>query len=132
MQDQEMQSQLEMVMSSKEWPVLNEWLLDEELAKLSLTINEDISWFAGHFPEQAVLPGVVQIHWATQLSKILFAKEGATLSFRAANNVKFKTMILPGQTLELHIKFNRDKNSVAFSYQKQEEQFSTGTLVFAL
>jgi len=81
-----------------QWPVFNQVELIDGQVNLVLGIPENLSFFAGHFPEQAVLPGVVQIHWAGELGKLLFNIEG----FAALKNVKFNSMVLPNSQIILH------------------------------
>lgn len=109
------------------WPMLSsvEWM--EDTVRLSLYVPDDLSYFAGHFPGQPVLPGVVQVHWAGELAKTLFAAKG----FSELKSVKFNSMILPNQTVSLTLSFNADKGSLRFDYVSGEEKFSSGSLVFS-
>lgn len=122
--------------TKKEWPEFIELVSEETVPKgaeitFSFDINPDIAWFAGHFPEQAVLPGVVQLHWATKLAETFFLSlSGLVKHFKAVNNIKFKTMILPKQPVSLLLKYNELKDTVSFSYYNADDVFSTGTLVF--
>jgi len=96
------------------------------VGELSLLIPSDLSWFVGHFPEQPVLPGVVQTHWACELAQHFFLIK----DLRKVKNLKFKTMVLPNISLDLELKFNDQKNTVSFEYKNQEESFSTAILQF--
>lgn len=122
--------------TKKEWPEWIELVSEEVVPKgveitFSFDINPDIAWFAGHFPEQSVLPGVVQLHWATKLAEIsVFSLSEPVKHFKAVNNIKFKTMILPEQSVSLLLKYNELKDTVSFSYYNAADVFSTGTLVF--
>ena len=90
-------------------------------------IPSSLSWFKGHFPEQAVLPGVVQVNWANTIAKNLFKIE----EFRGVNSLKFNTMILPDNTVTLSLAFNSEKQTVKFSYKSDDLLYSSGILVFA-
>lgn len=94
---------------------------------LSLFIPEDLSWFKGHFPEQAVLPGVVQLHWVGLFSQLLF---DSLSTFKVVNNLKYKQMVLPNTELNLVLEYNADKQKVAFVYENEDERFSSGSLQF--
>jgi len=119
------------LVSGEEWPRLLHSRLEKNEADFSFEIIEEISWFEGHFPEQAVLPGVVQLHWATKLAEISFLPllEGEKC-FKAVNNIKFKTMVLPGQVVDLSLRYDELKCAVKFSYHNVDDTFSTGTLIF--
>jgi len=69
----------------------------------NVTINEP--FFLGHFPEQPVMPGVLQIEAMAQLAGALLMKdlkESRKLPFlMAVNNVKFRKAVVPGDQLVL-------------------------------
>ena len=120
------------LVSGDQWPRLVKFDAADNHISLSFEVVDSISWFAGHFPEQAVLPGVVQIHWAMKLAQAVFPdllSEGR--HFKTANNIKFKSMILPGQMIDVDLKYKESKHTVAFSYHTADDIFSTGSLVFA-
>jgi len=109
-----------------EWPAFNRAELIEDQVNLLLGIPEDLRFFAGHFPEQAVLPGVVQIHWAGELAKFLFNISG----FAALKNVKFNSMVLPNNQIVLNLKYNKEKQTLRFDYTSETDKYSSGVLVF--
>ncbi len=119
------------ILSGDTWPRLLNYKAEGDEVRVSLAISNDISWFAGHFPEQAVLPGVVQVHWATVLSRSIFASVLSECEFKAVNNLKFKTVILPDQTIDLILQYKPTKSMVSFTYRSEDDVFSTGTLVFS-
>ncbi|MEB8432440.1 hypothetical protein OO007_09415 [Cocleimonas sp. KMM 6892] len=101
-------------------------------------IPASLSCFKGHFPDQAVLPGVVQINWANDLAKRIFKYE----EFRGVNYLKFNTMILPETKVILSLTLNPEKHTVKFRYtsiaeddsmtkEKNEVLFSSGIFVFS-
>ncbi len=120
--------QLNDLMAGDEWPEFVACAADAEETTVSITVSKDIAWFAGHFPEQAVLPGVVQIHWAAKIAKSIFSGLG---DFRIVNNIKFKTMIFPEAKVDIVFAYNPEKQSVKFAYKDSSHIFSTGTLVFS-
>ena len=116
--------------NSNEWPaitVAEEPAADPETVTLSLTINNDLSYLKGHFPDKPVVPGVVQVHWANLLACDLF---GITQSFTKMENVKFQSMILPEQTLLLSLRNNIEKQYIAFHYRLSDTVVSEGKLYF--
>ena len=122
-------------LDSSLWPTVLSVDIQQDTAQFSLHVTSDLSYFSGHFPTQAVLPGVVQIHWAGELCKLLFDSSG----FSELASVKFNSMILPRQTVDLSLRFNVDRQSLRFDYvgksvdgdQTRDEKFSSGSLVFA-
>lgn len=119
--------------------------VEENAYKIDCKIPASLSWFAGHFPDQPVLPGVVQVNWANDLAQQLFEIK----EFRGVNSLKFNTMILPETRVTLSLILNPEKNTVKFRYasfteddsitednsitkdNKDETLFSSGILVFA-
>lgn len=60
-------------------------------------------WFLkGHFPGNPVVPGVILCEILAQSACVLLAGEtsGATPMFTGLDNVKFKTPVKPGDTIE--------------------------------
>lgn len=113
-------------------PATNEWpqVITQEATEngycLQMAIDDKIHWFQGHFPQQAVLPGVVQVHWAASMIKHYFAIEE---NFSKVGNLKFKTMILPDTQLSLSLEASKP-HSVKFHYYNDDNSFSSGTLYF--
>ena len=120
------QEDLSQQFNGDQWPVFNQVVLIDGQVNLVLGIPENLSFFAGHFPEQAVLPGVVQIHWAGELGKLLFNIEG----FAALKNVKFNSMVLPNSQIILNLKYTSDKQTLRFDYTSDSDKYSSGALVF--
>ena len=82
-------------------------------------LSPDLPVFAGHYPEFPVFPGVLQIEAAMQAGAILLAKV-ATLApgkvpvATRINNVKFRRMVRPGETLEIEVELTERAASSVF------------------
>ncbi|MFH2094893.1 MAG: bifunctional UDP-3-O-[3-hydroxymyristoyl] N-acetylglucosamine deacetylase/3-hydroxyacyl-ACP dehydratase, partial [Bacteroidota bacterium] len=68
----------------------------------NVTMNE--AFFVGHFPEEPVMPGVLQIEAMAQVCAILGLNsipdpESYSTYFMKIDNVKFKRKVVPGDTL---------------------------------
>jgi len=68
----------------------------------NVTMNEE--FFKGHFPENPVMPGVLQVEAMAQAGGVLALKsvpdpENYLTYFMKIDNVKFKQKVIPGDTL---------------------------------
>src|ERR1041385_8585612 len=71
-----------------------------------VTINEQ--FFAGHFPEAPVMPGVLQIEAMAQVGAILALREFEDREskiplFSGIENARFRRPVAPGDTLRLEV-----------------------------
>ena len=74
----------------------------------NVTANEP--FFVGHFPEEPVMPGVLQVEAMAQCSGILVLScvdepERYSTYFMKIDNVKFRQKVVPGDTLIFHVSF---------------------------
>ena len=80
----------------------------------SVTYNEP--FFAGHFPQEPVMPGVLMIEALAQVGAVailsLPENKGKTAFFGAINNAKFKQMVLPGDRLKLECEIIKRKGPI--------------------
>ncbi len=76
------------------------------VAVKNVTVNEP--FFQGHFPQEPVMPGVLQVEAMAQTAGVLvlnFLEEPEKYStyFLKIDNVKFRQKVVPGDTLKLHV-----------------------------
>ncbi|MDE5749678.1 MAG: bifunctional UDP-3-O-[3-hydroxymyristoyl] N-acetylglucosamine deacetylase/3-hydroxyacyl-ACP dehydratase, partial [Duncaniella sp.] len=74
----------------------------------NITANEP--FFPGHFPQEPVLPGVLQIEAMAQTGGLLVLStvdepERYSTYFMKIDNVKFRQKVVPGDTLLFHVSF---------------------------
>ncbi len=74
----------------------------------NVTSNEP--FFQGHFPQEPVLPGVLQIEAMAQTGGLLVLSglddpERYSTYFMKIDNVKFRQKVVPGDTLVFHVSF---------------------------
>ena len=100
---------------------------DARHTELDIEVTDDNPWFAGHFPEMAILPGVVQIGWAVHFA---YAVHGLGPGVRTLEQVKFKRPILPGARLTLTLKVDPPAHKLRYEYKDAEHSYSSGTLLF--
>ena len=102
--------------------------ISENKAIVDMVINQDLYYFEGHFEAQKVLPGVVQIGWAQEISEELF-----NIKFEGGSPaVKFTSPILPNDRVKLTLEYLPEKKRLAFEYiitSKDNEKASSGKLV---
>jgi 3-hydroxyacyl-[acyl-carrier-protein] dehydratase len=71
-------------------------------------VDPQLDVFAGHYPQFAVLPGVLLCEAAFQAGAILIAStsppaEGQVPVVTRVNNVKFRRMVRPGDVLDIEV-----------------------------
>ena len=96
--------------------------------ELRLLVAADLEYFNGHFPEQAVLPGVTQLDWAVRLGCEHFGYNTAIANLEV---LKFQQLILPGQEVTLVISHNAAKEKLTFAYSDGDHRYASGRISFA-
>ena len=85
----------------------------------NVTMNE--YFFQGHFPDEPIMPGVLQIEALAQTACVLVSKslrdadtapKDMGILFTTIEKVKFKKPVVPGDVLELHVKIIKNKLSI--------------------
>lgn len=84
------------------------------VAKKCVSYNEP--FFAGHFPQEPVMPGVLIVEAMAQAGAVAILKQpdfqGKTAYFAALNNVKFKGKVVPGDVLMLEVEIIKVKGPI--------------------
>lgn len=80
------------------------------------TFRPDEFFVQGHYPGNPIVPGVILCEAALQSGAILLAeqlpRDGVPVAARL-NEVKFRKMVRPGDTIEMHVEVT-DRSSPAF------------------
>jgi 3-hydroxymyristoyl/3-hydroxydecanoyl-(acyl carrier protein) dehydratase len=95
--------------------------------RLQLTIPADLAYFAGHFPDLPLLPGVIQVKWAIELGRELLTFAG---TFRALSAVKFMRVIQPGEAIALTLEYSAETRQLDFEYVLDGRPCSSGSAHF--
>ncbi len=95
---------------------------------LDLDIHPELEHFRGHFPEGALLPGVVQLDWAIREGQRRFGPFGA---FRGLRVLKFQRPITPGMRVTLELTHLPAKGAIAFAYDSAAGRHAAGQAIFA-
>jgi len=85
------------------------------VATKNVTINEP--FFQGHFPEQPIMPGMLQVEALAQLGGLLLyldAEDDDRLGmFRSVEKVKFRRPVGPGDQLRLAVQVLKKRSNIA-------------------
>ena len=84
------------------------------VAKKCVSFNEP--FFAGHFPEEPVMPGVLIVEELAQTGAVaILGKDenrGKTAYFASINSAKFKRKVVPGDKLKMECEIIKKKGPV--------------------
>lgn len=90
------------------------------VAKKCVTYNEP--FFAGHFPKEPVMPGVLIIEALAQTGAVAILSvpenKGKTAYFAAINSAKFKGKVVPGDVLMLETEIIKVKGPIGVGSAK--------------
>ena len=88
---------------------------DKIVGLKNLTFNE--TFFQGHFPDNPVMPGVLQLEAIAQVAGVMLnsksGNEGKIAYFMSINNAKFRRMVKPGDQLRIVIEGQRIRSRMA-------------------
>lgn len=82
----------------------------------NVSINEP--FFAGHFPQRPVMPGVLIIESMAQTAGCLVVatlgpeSEGKLVYFMTVDNARFRRPVVPGDRMEVHVTKVRNRGNV--------------------
>lgn len=84
------------------------------VGRKNVTINEP--FFQGHFPGRPIMPGVLQLEAMAQVAGILMLTQpenvGKPAYFMAAENVKWRKPVRPGDVLVIEIELTRKRGKI--------------------
>jgi 3-hydroxyacyl-[acyl-carrier-protein] dehydratase len=95
---------------------------------LRMHIAPELAYFAGHFEGWAILPGIVQVHWAIEWGQRYLGCNGV---FQGIDNLKFLRLVRPGLDLVLELRFDAVKQRLEFVYEGGGIRYSSGFVRFA-
>jgi 3-hydroxyacyl-[acyl-carrier-protein] dehydratase len=82
----------------------------------NVSVNE--SFFAGHFPNHPVMPGVLIIEAMAQTAAVLVVETlgpeaaGKVVYFMSIEGAKFRRPVVPGDQLRIHVTKERNRGNV--------------------
>ncbi len=121
-------------------------LLDEvvdlapgERVAATYRVPEDGWWFAGHFPERPVMPGVLIVEAMAQTGAVAVLAEeenrGRIAFFAGIDDCRFKRVVSPGETLSLVCEIDQVRGPIGrgkATAHVGDALAARGTLTFAV
>jgi len=110
--------------------VTNIKLGDSATGIKNVSINEP--FFIGHFPQRAIMPGVLIVEALAQTAAVLVVKtlneidNELLVYFMSMNNTKFRKLVKPGDVINLDVKVIQNRRNI---WKFKGEAFVRGDLV---
>lgn len=116
-----------LILDSTKFPQIQYCDLQRDKVELQLRVQVELVYFAGHFPEQPILPGVTQLAWAEHYGKLFF---GIDQPFLRMEVIKFKKIIRPGDVITMHLNWKAESNKLYFDLSSVSDSHSSGRMVY--
>jgi len=104
-----------------------------------LDVNDGMFWVPGHFPDYAVMPGVLIVEACAQVGAVallsLPENAGRIAFFAGIDKVRFKRQVRPGDTLRMECEITKRRGPIGFGTARAsvgDELACTGELMFAI
>ena len=114
-------------------------LVPGERVAATYRVPEDGWWFAGHFPERAVMPGVLIVEAMAQTGAVAVLAEeenrGRIAFFAGIDDCRFKRVVSPGETLSLMCEIDQIRGPIGrgkATAHVDDALAARGTLTFAV
>ena len=99
----------------------------QDIVTMKIRIPENLFYFQGHFPDIAILPGVVMTNWVLEYAEQFFDFDPTR--FVGLNSLKFMQVVRPNYTLELTLSKSSDSKCV-FAYTSIHGKHSSGKVLY--
>lgn len=96
---------------------------DPSTCLLTLEVPERLIFLEGHFEEHPLVPGVVMVQWAIELTGDSFGESG---DFQGIERLKFQRALRPGARFTLQL--TRRDDGIAFTIDSHEGRHCTGQI----
>lgn len=103
----------------------------------TVTVNEP--FFQGHFPGNPIMPGVLIVEAIAQVGAVLLlsleGNEGKIALFAGIDGMRFRRVVVPGDTLRLEVEVLRVRGRMGKAHGKASvdgETVAEGDILFAL
>ncbi|MEE3327818.1 MAG: AMP-binding protein [Myxococcota bacterium] len=91
---------------STDLPIVLEEFSGSDFVERSCQVPEDLSCFAGHFPGNPMVPGVLQIDWALDMFSQCFGKVPRV---SVIESIKFSASLRPGDAVRITVRLKEDR-----------------------
>lgn len=93
--------------------------LTESRIRARKFLSPDLPLFSGHYPQFPVFPGVLQLEAAMQAGAILISQSATVAKGKVPvatriNNVQFRRMVRPGETLDIDVELTERLSNAFF------------------
>ncbi len=95
----------------------------------AIIFPQDFPAFSGHFPEESVLPAIVQLLFIRKLTEKALGKQFVP---SVLHRVKFSGVIRPDEKISLLAKVTEETDQVVvdFSIRRKGKNVATGTVIY--
>jgi 3-hydroxyacyl-[acyl-carrier-protein] dehydratase len=104
-----------------------------------LDVTDQMFWVPGHFPDYAVMPGVLIVEACAQVGAVALLSlpdnVGRIAFFAGIDKVRFKRQVRPGDTLRMECEITKRRGPIGFGTAKAwvgDELACSGELMFAI
>jgi 3-hydroxyacyl-[acyl-carrier-protein] dehydratase len=104
-----------------------------------LDVTGSMFWVPGHFPDYAVMPGVLIVEACAQVGAVallsLPENAGHIAFFAGIDKVRFKRQVRPGDTLRMECTITKRRGPIGFGTARAwvgDELACSGELMFAI
>lgn len=99
----------------------------DQTVELECRVSPNLIYFAGHFPEHPILPGVTQLAWAEKIAALFF---NINAPFLRMEVIKFKKIIHPGDVVKVSLSWQAESGKLYFDICSATETHSSGRMVY--
>ncbi|MGB4594031.1 MAG: 3-hydroxyacyl-ACP dehydratase FabZ [Coriobacteriia bacterium] len=104
-----------------------------------LDVTDEAFWVPGHFPDYAVMPGVLIVEAMAQVGAIallsLPENRGKIALFAGIDKARFKRQVRPGDTVRMEVAITKTRGPLGFGTANAyvgDELACSGELMFAI
>jgi len=88
--------------------------IDDKRIVAKRNIRADEYFFAGHFPEEPIMPGVLVVEALAQTGGMMLLRKykGAIPLFMGIDRARFRKIVRPGDTLIMEVKLLQERGGI--------------------